>query len=46
MAAGVTEYQVKLDTEELAETIRKAIRRNASGQAAATSTSIEKGSTL
>ena len=34
MAAGVTEYQVKLNKDELTESIRKAVRETANGPAA------------
>jgi two-component system chemotaxis sensor kinase CheA len=33
LAAGVTEYQVKFNKDELTESIRKAIRQNARGPA-------------
>ncbi len=29
MAAGVTEYQIKLNAEELTDSIRRAVRKNA-----------------
>jgi len=34
MAAGVSEYQIKFNKDELTESIRKAIRQNANGPAA------------